>query len=282
MFAQFFGSYLLNHDAVSPNDLTAAISLLADTHIKLGTLAMHMGYMTASEVDEVVFLQTREDKRFGEIALERNYLFNEQLDELLKAQIPDYLLLGQTLVDMGCLTNSNLEELMVGYQNESQLEEGSFSNETTEATTKLLTTFFRDAGKEISEYELIFIGEDFTPLAPVACTEYDVNCCVTQSISGLVNCISSLDMTEDVAVAFASRYAKMDFTEYDEYVEASLEDFLNLHNGLFSVNMSNTYSEELSLEPPYKNEDSVLHLKEGSFVIPVIYPFGTIYLILTM
>ena len=45
MFAQFFGSYLLNHDAVSPNDLTAAISLLADTHIKLGTLAMHMGYM---------------------------------------------------------------------------------------------------------------------------------------------------------------------------------------------------------------------------------------------
>lgn len=293
MFAQFFGSYLLNHDAVSPNDLTAAISLLADTHIKLGTLAMHMGYMTASEVDEVVFLQTREDKRFGEIALERNYLFNEQLDELLKAQIPDYLLLGQTLVDMGCLTNGNLEELMVGYQSESQLDDDSFSNETTEATTKLLTKFFKDAGKEISEYELMymnlvfnnlirFIGEDFTPLAPVACTEYDVNCCVTQHISGLVNCTSSLDMTEEVAVVFASRYAKMDFTEFDEYVEASLEDFLNLHNGLFSVNMSNTYSEELVLDPPERAEGPVLQLKEGSFVIPVIYPFGTIYLILTM
>ena len=59
MFAQFFGSYLLNHNAVSPNELTAAIAMLADTHIKLGTLAMHMGYMTAAEVDEVCFLQTR-------------------------------------------------------------------------------------------------------------------------------------------------------------------------------------------------------------------------------
>ena len=290
MFAQFFGSYLLNHDAVSPNDLTAAISLLADTHIKLGTLAMHMGYMTAAEV---CFLQTREDKRFGEIALERNYLFDEQLDELLKTQIPDYLLLGQTLVDMGCLSNGNLEELMVGYQNESEINEESVSNETTETTTRLLTSFFRDAGKEISEYELMymnlvfnnlirFIGEDFTPLAPIACTEYEINCCVTQHITGLMSCTSSLDMTEDVAVAFASRYAKMEFSEFDEYVEASLEDFLNLHNGLFSVNMSNTYSEELTLDPPVREEGPVLSLSDDSFVIPVIYPFGTVYLLLTV
>ncbi len=293
MFAQFFGSYLLNHDAVAPNDLIAAISMLADTHIKLGTLAMHMGYMTAAEVDEVCFLQTREDKRFGEIALERNYLFDEQLDELVKTQIPDYLLLGQTLVDMGCISNSELEELMVGYQNESQLNEDSVSNETAETTSRLLTSFFKDAGKEISEYELMymnlvfnnlirFIGEDFTPLAPVACKQYDINCCVTQRISGPINCTSSLDMTEEIAIAFASRYAKMDFTEFDEYVEASLEDFLNLHNGLFSVNMSNMYSEELTLDPPVQEEGPVLELTDDSFVIPVIYPFGTIYLLLTM
>lgn len=293
MFAQFFGSYLLNHNAVSPNELTAAIAMLADTHIKLGTLAMHMGYMTAAEVDEVCFLQTREDKRFGEIALERNYLFDDQLDELLKTQIPDYLLLGQTLVDMGCLTNSDLEELMVGYQGESQLDEDAAANETTETTTKLLTNFFREAGKEISEYALMymnlifnnlirFIGEDFTPLAPVPCTEYEINCCVTQHITGAINCTSSIDMTQDVAVDFASRYAKMDFSEFDEYVEASLEDFLNLHNGLFSVNMSNTYAEELTLDPPVQETEKVLHLSDESFVIPVIYPFGTVYLLLTV
>ena len=293
MFAQFFGSYLLNHDAVSPEELTAAIAMLADTHIKLGTLAMHMGYMTAAEVDEVCFLQTREDKRFGDIALERNYLFEDQLDDLVKAQIPDYLLLGQTLVDMGCLTNAALEELMISYQNESQLDETAASDETTEATMRLLQSFFKNADREIGEYAAMyvnlefnnlirFIGEDFTPLAPVSCSEYDVHCCVTQQISGPITCASSIDMDEDVAVAFASRYAKMEFTEFDEYVEASLEDFLNLHNGLFSVNMSNLYAEELSLTPPIKEESETLTLNDSSFVIPVIYPFGTVYLVLAM
>ena len=62
MYAQFFGGYLLSKGAVSPEQLTSAISKLSDTHIKLGTLAMHKGYMTASEVDEVCFLQTRDSK----------------------------------------------------------------------------------------------------------------------------------------------------------------------------------------------------------------------------
>ena len=100
--------------------------------------------------------------------------------------------------------------------------------------------------------------------------------------TGQIKFTSMIDMQPEVAVAFASRYAKMDFTEFDEYVKASLEDFLNLHNGIFLVNMSNNYSMELTLEPPYHDEDPVLKLTEDSFVIPVIYPFGTIFLLLTI
>ena len=293
MYAQFFGSYLLNREAVSPENLIAAISLLADTHIKLGTLAMHMGYMTATEVDEICFLQTREDKKFGEIALERNYLFEDQLDELLKAQIPDYLLLGQTLVDIGCITNSDLEELMTSYQAECQLDDEVDGYETQNITMKLLSNFFKTSKMEITDYALMymnlifnnlirFIGEDFTPLAPVLLEGYATSCCVKQHFSGIINCTSRIDMSEEIAISFATRYAKMEFTEYDEYVEASLEDFLNLHNGLYSVNMSNMYSEELSLEPPVRETDPVVTLPKGSFMIPVIYPFGTINLIFEM
>ncbi len=267
--------------------------MLADTHIKLGTLAMQMGYMTADEVDEVTYLQTREDKRFGEIALEMNYLFEDQLQDLVKAQIPDYLLLGQTLVDMGCLTNGDLEELMVGYERDSTIDDIANSDENNETTTKLIANFLEEAGKTLSTYSIMyvnlifnnlirFIGEDFTPLAPTSVSEYETHICVSQHISGPLNFSSSIDMEEEVAIAFASRYAKMDFTEFDEYVKASMEDFLNLHNGLFSVNMSNTYSEELSLDPPMQETEKVMHLSEGTFIIPVIYPFGTIYLILTL
>ena len=66
MFAQFFGSYLLNNKAVTPEQLSEAISKLKQARMKLGTLAMHQGLMTAAEVDEVCYLQSREDKRFGD------------------------------------------------------------------------------------------------------------------------------------------------------------------------------------------------------------------------
>ena len=292
MFAQFFGSYLLSRNAVSPEDLTAAITMLADTHIKLGTLAMQMGYMTADEVDEVTFLQTREDKRFGEIAIEKGYLREEQVDELLAVQSPDYLILGQTLIDMGVLSNSDLELLISEYEIFNEIDDLSLENQSK--TDRLIRNFFTFYGKELTDYALMyinlifnnlvrFIGSDFTPLNPISCSEeHDIHFCVRQEVHGEVDCYSRIDMDEDTAIAFASRYAKMEFTEMDEYVKASVDDFLNLHNGLFLVNMSNAYSMELSLTPPVAEEGNSVKLPEGSFVIPIIYPFGTVHIIVSL
>jgi hypothetical protein len=180
---------------------------------------------------------------------------------------------------------------MVGYQGENELEESPAEEANIEETSALIEHFFASAGKPLSEHSLMymnlvfnnlvrFIGEDFTPLSPVPCTEYNTTYCVTQAISGPVTLVSGVDMEPDVAISFASRYAKMEFEEFDEYVSASLEDFLNLHNGLFSVNMSNIYSEEIALDPPKHEEDPVIAMSDTSFVLPVIYPFGTVYLLL--
>ena len=57
MYAQFFGSFLLDKDSVTPEQLTQAISKASETRLKLGTLALHKYYMTAEQVDEVCFLQ---------------------------------------------------------------------------------------------------------------------------------------------------------------------------------------------------------------------------------
>ena len=56
MYSQFFGSYLLRREAITPEQLTHAISQSSAAHIKLGTLAIHKGYMVASEVEEVCYL----------------------------------------------------------------------------------------------------------------------------------------------------------------------------------------------------------------------------------
>ncbi len=291
MFAQFFGNYLLGKGAVTPDQLSTAIAHTQSTHIKIGTLAMQKGYMTAAEVDEVCFIQTREDKRFGEIAMERNYLFEDQLEELLDTQNSNYLLLGQTLIDLGFLTNSDLEEYLVEYQAENDLGSLSAGDESDDAVERLIENFLEEAGNEIPEHAVIyiklifnslvrFIGQDFTPLAPIEVESYDTHSCVAQKIEGPIRITASLDMDTDVAVEFASRYAKMEFEEMDEYVEASLEDFLNLHNGLYTVNMSNARAMELTLEPPYHQDNTEITFQDVCYVIPVIYPFGTVYVLI--
>ncbi len=290
MFAQFFGNFLLGRDAVTPEQLSAAIAHTQSTHVKIGTLAMQKGYMTAAEVDEVCFLQTRENKRFGEIAMERNYLFPDQLEELLETQNSNYLLLGQTLIDLGIMTNSELEQYLVDYQAENDLGSVSAGDESDEMVEKLVENFLNESDQDIPDYAIIyfmlvfnslvrFVGQDFTPLAPIEVDSYDAHCCVTQRIGGPIHITASLDMDEDVAVSFAERYAHMEFSEFDEYVEASLEDFLNLHNGLYTVNMSNARAMELTLEPPYHEDEAEITFRGTCYVIPVIYPFGTVYVL---
>ena len=73
-----------------------------------------------------------------------------------------------------------------------------------------------------------FIGNDFTPHESEEATEASVECCVKQSIIGDYAINTYLSMPKSAAVVFASRYVGDTFEEYDEDVQASLEDFLKL------------------------------------------------------
>ncbi len=289
MYAQFFGSYLLGRDLITTDQLNKAISRLSDSRIRLGTLAMHEGLMTPAEVNEVCYMQTREDKRFGEIAVEREYLTQEQVDSLLKSQNPDFLLLGQNLVDLGAITNSQLEEYLRDYQDETGIDDmGSEDNSKTE---KIVGAFFagvRPIDRNIIMYvnllfnDLVrFIGDDFTPMEPSVVKSVDCEFGITQKISGQARMSTGLIMEKETAVRFASRYAKMRFDEFDEYVMASAEDFLNLHNGLFCVNISNESSVELSLDPPVREEKSNITFSQSTYQIPIDYTFGKVTLLVS-
>lgn len=292
MYAQFFGNYLLSRNVVTAEQLVQALGQLSTEHVKMGTLAIHEGYMTATEVEQVLILQTHQDKRFGELAVEIGLLSEDEVLSLLKTQGPDFLLLGQIFVENNIITNQELENLLVDYQSENELIELDITTEQKESIEKLIERFFLTAERPISNLDskyialffnnlIRFIGDDFTPATPTLCQEYPVNFCVSQKINGGYSLRSYLDMDESTAIAFASRYVDDDFDEFDEYVRASLDDFLNLHNGLFNVNLSNESSLELSLEPPAVVEKSLLTFDDDAFLIPIIFPFGTIHFILS-
>ena len=142
MYAQFFGNYLLSRGVITGEQLIDAIQKKSVSHVKLGTLAMHAGYMTANEVDQIIIMQTHQDARFGELAVKEGYLTEAQVTELLKAQNPDFLQLGQTLIDEGIIDNQQLQALMIDYESENEIYEGDYSNETIASINHLVENFF--------------------------------------------------------------------------------------------------------------------------------------------
>ncbi|MCI7106331.1 MAG: chemotaxis protein CheX [Agathobacter sp.] len=288
MYTQFFGNYLLSNGYVTKEQLFSAMQREATQHMKLGTLAMHAGYMNASQVDETVIQQTHQDRKFGELAVELGYLTDDQVLSLLKQQNPAYLSLGQVLLDDGILTNSDFEIIMNDYSSKNGIQGLDAITEMPEAIHNLLNSFFQKSDTSVSHngymfVELLFndflrfIGDDFTPMNVKEVKGAPINCCVKQEVHGDYSINTYISMDQPTAIAFASRYVHEQFSEYDEYVQASLEDFLNLQNGLFIVNVSNDSSTELTLGVPEHVDTTELSFEKKTLQFEILYPFGTIY-----
>ena len=288
MYAQFFGNYLLSHELITKEQLLAAMEQKNTKRPKLGTIAMHAGYMSASEVEHIHILQTHQDRKFGELAIEVGILTPEQVDELLCSQTPDYLALGQALIDAGVIDNFEWERLIIEYISENEIYDLDSAEDSKEKVEQLFRHYLaesedaRDNDVAVMYCSLLFnnlvrfIGDDFTPVLGTRIIEYPKNFCVSQSICGRYNIKMYIDMPEEVCIEFASRYVGDEFYDFDEYVEAAVADFANLHNGLFCVNVSNTDNIELVLDPPTTEEDMLLFFEDTAFLMPIIYPFGTV------
>ena len=290
MFTQFLGNYLLQKGIVTQDQLFNAMARLSQTHIKLGTIAIHEGLMTANEVDECLYIQSREDKRFGEIAVSRGYLSDEQVSELLSKQTPDYILLGQNLVEDGVISYEDLERIIFEYKSDTELYDLELDVENSTLIKSIIEKFFLVAEMPATDLNIMylelmfnslirFIGEDFSPLTPMIVDEYPITFGVSQAVISDKDYITHIDCDRETAIAFASRYAKEEFSEFNEYVVAALEDFLNLHNGLYIVNASNQQSKDIELAPPEITEEGVLMGVNNCVDFPVAYPFGIVHLI---
>ncbi len=285
MYTQFFGNFLLEKNLITREQLLKAIEVQKGEQLRLGTLAIHAGLMTAAEVNHIHALQTHKDKRFGEIALELGYLTPVQIDKLLSSQKPSYLLLSQALVDLNYLSAETFEKAMEEYQLLHQLSDLDFSNEQYDKVALLIARFFtgqfiNDPGCFSSYITLFFnnivrfVGQDFAPSQVYSANILEGDFMSTQEITGKYNLLTGITMDENALISFASRYAGEEFTNNDEFTQAALEDFLNLHNGLFAVNESNSDSVELELKPPVYMEDA--HLEQEFYIIPLDFPFGRI------
>lgn len=293
MYTQFLGNYLLSKGYITSEQLIDSIRYAKTLHMKLGFLAIHAGYMTCAEVDKIHIMQTHVDKRFGELAVEEGYLTSGEVDELLKMQKPSFLLLGQAIVEKSYMTMKQFEDALISYQSDYKLSETDLTDTQSDKLNLILKDFYQFNSNQYLDYyiEYIgllfnnltrFIGDDFTPFKGTAFSSYSTDFSISQKVLGNMEFNTVIDMDEPTYIKFASRYAEDDFVENDEYVNASVEDFLNLHNGLFTVNMSNEHLEELALTPPVRERNSLLTSESKIYCIPIGFSFGTINFLMTI
>ncbi len=287
MFSQFFGNYLLNQNLVTPAQLTEGIQEVQKIHKKIGELAVRYGYLTEEQVEQIHILQTTNDKRFGELVVECGYMNEVEMEKLLALQHNDYELLCKVLIDNKALTKADCTHALNEFKANYKLDD--LDSLTLLQTTKiniLINDFYNltqlDHAPVFMKYLTLlfnnitrFIGSDFTPYKEFIMTEPTNLKYFSQNITGSFSACSAVYASEETFIGMASRYAQEEFTEFDEYVQASICDFLNLHNGLFTVNASNDMQLELMLEPPLE-DTCELDFSTTVYCIPISFSFGTV------
>ena len=259
MFSQYFGHYLLNHGLISHTDLSQALAFQKSVHVKFGVIAVDQGFMTSVQVDEVQEEQKQMDKRFGEIALELGYLTEEQIQSLISQQKQSHLYLAQALVDLNIMTMDQFSKALSDYKQEYSLSDDQFEalrngNIDTlienilmkkdanlqEAYSKYLSLFAKNMIRFIDDQVYLELEENETV--------GQGNWVVHQEIIGEAPLFTALNLQEDALLHIASIYAEEELSEVDELAKDAVSEFLNLHNGIYLVNMSN-WGTELTMQP---------------------------------
>ena len=86
MFSQFFGNYLLENNKITAEQFDSCMNYIKANRVKLGLIAESEGLLTSSQVMELNYLQVQSDERFGDLAVKRGYLTESDVNYLLGLQ----------------------------------------------------------------------------------------------------------------------------------------------------------------------------------------------------
>ncbi len=258
MFSQFFGHYLLNQGLLSREQLADALEFQQSVHVKFGVIAVDEGFLTPEQVEKVHEMQKQIDKRFGEIAVELGYLTDDQVEAMLSVQKQNHLLLAQALVDRGYMSIEEFSNALNHYKRDYSLSDDKFEaikrGDIDALVTNILDHKESNTIEKYGNYLTLFAKnmirfiDDQVYLEVCDHKQNEGNWLVHQDIVGEAPLFTAISAQEDVFLYIASAYAEEELTEVDELAKASVSEFLNLHNGIYLVNMSNE-GIELNMNP---------------------------------
>jgi len=288
MFSAFFGHYLLNKGVVSSVELSKVLSAQKKVRLKLGVLAINSNYMTAEQVEEVHELQASMDRRFGEIATMKGYITDAQVGDLLTQQKSEHLLLAQALIDDGIMDMKSFHNEIELYKLAHDLNDEQFEAIKKGDVDIVMTAFLAFEKTGMSKFYIDFVTLFVKNIIRFVDTNVYIdrvekvdsimyNHFFKQNIKGKNDIFTGYSADTKALLDIASKHAEEEFSELGDYPLDSANEFLNLTNGLFIVNMSNDGT-EMALTIQEYLENASISIKKSMYRIPIHITSGTIYL----
>lgn len=151
-----------------------------------------------------------------------------------------------------------------------------------DALSALTTKFVKTYIKKLVTDVVMYVDTVITVGNIELVTTYSAEQELSQEITGIPAAYSAIDGEPDVLTAFSEKYAGLGITEYNMLAKEAIVDFLNLHNGLFVVQLSKLNICELSLAAPKQAGSFSLTspIKGKITIIPIAFSFGIIKFLL--
>lgn len=276
---QNVGRYFLNRGLLSIEQVCTILDNQEKARVKLETLAVAFGFMTAKEARRTLSLQAVLDRRFGAVAVEAGYLTQPQAERLVDWPENANLNFCQAALDFGYMSLEELDAALAELRKAADSVKAPVSapafclaEEDADPHFAIYVRYARFFMRLAAEN----LGAQSLQIRRTGGLDGRSMRLFLQKFKGRALFYAGLAAEEPTLLGLASRFSREALTRFDALAVDSVKEFLNLHNGLFAVHLSNE-GLEVDLEPVEMVKGALL--PEETIVLET--EFGDIALVLS-
>ena len=279
MNSNYLAQRLVNEGKIAVSSLRPLLKDIRDRDPQLPLMALKMHMLTG---EQLLTVDTSSSSAFGKDVLQKNLLTNDQLQRLHRQMPGESLRFAQSLIDNKVMDYPSVEREFDAY-------EADVADPIDKVIATVGATLSREEREIYGSYVKLLMDQliDFlhTPVVidpqPFAQTAelfdglvYEVS----QHIAGDVSFVGGLVAKEAAFIELSARYSQEDLTAVDDLAIDSLEEFLNVINGLFCIQLAGR-NQEAELGLPRWNKNIVPH-GNNQLLLNIYADFGTFVAVL--
>jgi CheY-specific phosphatase CheX len=249
MAVKFFGQFLVENNLVSREALLKAIELQDAKNLKLGEMAISMGYVTQADIERAHDAQMSKDMKLGDLLVDMGILTMDQLNDVITRQKNTHLYIGEALVLIGALSS----ELLQKHLDDFKQDQAQYVSERIELPGNISNSQIWEMTADLT-YKMItrVLDLQFRPGKCQTITSVDANFMMAaMDLSGDVEARYILSVSEGLQKAVAKAILREENVDGEpvEVLEDTVMEFINVVCGNVAAKASQM-GKIMNINPP--------------------------------